>query len=142
MEALREATKESARHWLRLVPGSERTGRLAPRPHHVGGAGVGAVLRTRYVADMTEHHYSRQRRYDVLVPLIPRDGISAASSVLVEENHEWLAALDPPVGRVLVPVQVVQSTWYADDVVRETRHVLDNETLREIDQHLCALFGL
>lgn len=103
---------------------------------------LASVLRTRYVAVMTEHHYSRRRRYDVLVPLIPRDGISAASSVLVEENHEWLAALDPPVGRVLVPVQVVQSTWYADDVVRETRHVLDDETLREIDQHLCALFGL
>lgn len=66
----------------------------------------------------------------------------ADPSVVVREDEEWMEVFDPPVGRVLIPVRVVQSTWYADDVVRDTRHVLDDETLREIDQHLCALFGL
>jgi hypothetical protein len=142
MEALREATRKalgigSGSCLDPSAPAGSRRGRIM-----VVERELASVLRTRYVAVLTEHHYSRQRRYDVVVPLIPGDGVTAASSVLVEEDHEWLAAFDPPVGRVLVPVQVVQSTWYADDVVRETRHVLDDETLREIDGRLCALFGL
>lgn len=103
---------------------------------------LASVLRTRYVAVLTEHHYSRQRRYDVVVPLISGDGVTVDPSVVVREGQSWRAAFDPPVGRVIIPVQVVQSTWYSDDIIRETRYVLDNETLAEIDQRLCALFGL
>lgn len=142
METLREATRRA----LGIGTGScldpdapvgSRRGRIM-----VVERDLAAVLRTRYVAALTEHHYSRQRRYDVVVPLIPGDRVTADPSVLVREGREWLSAFDPPIGRVLVPVQVVQSTWYADDIVRETRHALDNETLEEIDRRLCALFGL
>ncbi|HKP74943.1 MAG TPA: hypothetical protein VJT67_05335 [Longimicrobiaceae bacterium] len=101
-----------------------------------------ASLRTPFAAVLTEHRYSRERRYQVLLPIIRGDGRVGDESVLEIRDRPWLAMFSEPTTRALLPVAVTQSAWYDDDVIGQTEYVLDDGTLAAVDDRLCALFDL
>ena len=54
----------------------------------------------------------------------------------------WIGLYHDPTRSVLFPIPVVQSLWCSAGILRETKYVLDDATLAEIDRHLCAYFSL
>jgi hypothetical protein len=119
------------------APAHSRRGRIVELQ-----AALARDLRTPYATLLTEHWYSRAKNYHIIVPLFPAEGRQADDRILRLSSREWLAVFPQPTGTALLPVHVVQSIWYPDDVLRETEYVLDDESLSEIDQRLCAYFSL
>ena len=119
------------------APAGSRRGRIV-----VLEASFARLLRTRFAVLLTEHAYSREKNYHLLVPILRGDGRVAEASVLTVPRTDWFEVFGEPTTTALLPVQVTQSAWYADDIVSETRYVLDEESLTALDSRLCALFGL
>lgn len=101
-----------------------------------------SCLKTPFAVILTEHGYSRERNYHLVVPIIRGDGFVAEAGVLRVEGREWLRIFSEPPESVLLPVQVIQSAWYEYDFVAETPFVVDEDTLERIDKFLVTLFGL
>lgn len=100
------------------------------------------ALRTRFAVLLTEHVYSREKRYQLLVPLFSGNGRISDPSVLAVPRKDWFDVFGEPTSSALLPAQVVQSAWHADDIVHETRYVLDEDSLAALDSRLCTLFEL
>lgn len=118
------------------IPGSRR-GRVVELH-----ADLALDLRTPFAILLTEARYSRLKNNHIILPIIPEPGIRTSDHDLVVTSVSWLSLFPEPVKNALLPIPVVQSVWYGDDVARETEYVLDEETLAEIDRHLCAYFSL
>lgn len=103
---------------------------------------LAADLRTSLAVLLTEPEYSRARNYHVILPLYAGVPNRVDSGVLSISGREWLDAFPRGTESVWIPVQVTQSVWYDDDIERETEHVVDEDTLAEIDRGLCAYFSL
>jgi hypothetical protein len=65
-----------------------------------------------------------------------------AEGVIRVESRAWMGVFAEPPRSVLLPVPVVQSVWYQRDVEAETRFVVDEDSLAEIDRRLCEFFSL
>lgn len=99
-------------------------------------------VRTRYAIVLTEPGYSRARHYDVILPLLVGDGRLASDTILRVAQREWFEVFGHRPRSVLLPIPVVQSTWYEADIIGETPHVVDDETLTDIDVALRSFFSL
>jgi hypothetical protein len=119
------------------APAGSRRGRIVTLVREFAQA-----VRSPLAVVLTQHRYSREQNYHVLLPLIRGDGKVAGETIVTLHERPWFAAFREPTTRVYVPIQVVQSAWYRDDVVAETRYVLDDASLRVIDSALCRYFGL
>jgi hypothetical protein len=97
-------------------------------------------LQTRHAVVLTD--YSRARHYDVILPLLRGDGRVGTDDVFRVWQREWFAAFPDPPRSVLLPIPVVQSTWFRADIVRESPYVVDEQTLADIDRALCRFFAL
>lgn len=91
---------------------------------------------------LTEARYSRIRHYQVILPILPGHDAAATPDDLRVSSRDWLSVFADPVQSVLLPIPITQSVWYSDDVQGETEYVVDEETLREIDDRLCSYFSL
>jgi hypothetical protein len=98
-------------------------------------------LGTTRAVVLTEPMYSRQRRYQLILPIIPRSPPHVGTHDLLL-SRDVLNALGMHARSGLLPIPLVQSIWHEEDVVRETEHVLDETILNEIDRRLCAYFSL
>lgn len=99
-------------------------------------------VRTSFAVLLTELRYSCHRHHHIILPILPASGTQGAADELVLTSGDWLSVFSKPPQRVLLPVPVVQSVWYDDDVARETEHVMDEESLARIDRALCDYFSL
>lgn len=119
------------------APAGSRRGRVVELQ-----ADLALHLRTRFAILLTEAWYSRLDNNHVILPIIPRPGLRISDHDLVATSGDWLSLFPGSPESVLLPIPVAQSVWYADDIGRETEHVLDEGTLAEIDRRLCAYFSL
>lgn len=103
---------------------------------------VARLLHTRFAIVLTEPRYSAEKRYQLVVPLL------RATEAEPDENHlrvfspVWGKVWNQPAESALLPIALTLSVWHPDHVARETEHVVDEETLREIDRRLCDYFSL
>lgn len=100
------------------------------------------ALRTRFAVILTQPQYSMSRHYQLVVPLRPDEGMVIEPAVLRLSPAGWTGLFSPPTAFVLVPIPLVHSVWHGRDIVRETRFVVDEATLAEIDRRLCEFFSL
>jgi hypothetical protein len=120
------------------APARSRRGRIVELQPALAGD-----LRTRFAVLLTEPWYSRAKHYQIILPVYSGEGRRTNDDwVLGVSSRSWLAVFPERTRTALLPIQVTQSVWYADDIARETEHVLDEDTLAEIDQRLCAYFSL
>ncbi|HYR07063.1 MAG TPA: hypothetical protein VEQ60_04830 [Longimicrobium sp.] len=117
-------------------PGSRR-GRLVvltpPAARELGSA-IALIL--------TDHEYSRETRYHIIVPVVPGPRGEPGRHDVRVSNAEWFAVLKRPVESVLLPATLTLSIWHAQAIARETEYVVDDQTLAELDQRLCDYFSL
>jgi hypothetical protein len=119
------------------APAGSRRGRIV-----VLEESLASSFRTPFAALLTEPIYSREKNYHLVVPIRRGEGWVAHPGVVSLPQKDWFGVFAAPTATALVPVQVTQSVWYKDDIVHETRYVLDDESLSALDSHLCAFFGL
>jgi hypothetical protein len=119
------------------VPAGSRRGRIV-----ILHAGFAPLLRTRLAVLLTEHVYSREKAYHLIVPIIREASRRADPGVLRVTDARWLDAFDPRPASALLPARIVQSVWYESDIVEETPFVLDEGTLEALERQLCTIFGL
>lgn len=99
-------------------------------------------LRSAYAVLLTQHAYSRQKRYQLLIPLFRTDLFAPSEPRLRVFAKEWSRVFRDPATDVIVPVHLIQSVWHSADIVAETPYVIDEETLHRIEAELCARFEL
>jgi hypothetical protein len=102
------------------------------------GAGIGASS----AIVLTEPGYSAERKYQIILPIFTASGRKADLYDLLVFRRRWLRVVSSPGNGVLLPIPITQSIWHEADIARETEHVVDDETLREIDRRLCDYFSL
>lgn len=99
-------------------------------------------FRSALAVVLTEPTYSRERRYQIIVPILPGPrGRPDKFDVLVTKA-DWLAAFSHAVESVVLPVSVTLSVRHAQAIAGETPYVVDDDTLAEIDRRLCDYFSL
>lgn len=99
-------------------------------------------FRTRFAVVLTEHAYSREKHYDVLIPIYHADRLPASAHGRLVEDREWLRIFAQPSPRGVVAVHLIQSVWYKTDIATETPYVMDDATLEAVEAELCTLFDL
>jgi hypothetical protein len=99
-------------------------------------------FRTRFAVVLTERVYSREKHYDVLIPIYHANRLPASARGLPVEDREWLRIFSQPSSRGVVAVHLIQSVWYPTDIAAETQYVIDDATLEVIEAELCGLFDL
>lgn len=118
------------------LPGSRR-GRIvvltSPAARQLGSA-VAVIL--------TEPEYSREKRYQIIVPMLRGLRAQSEQHTVVVPERSWFSAFRQPAENALIPVSLALSVWHAQAIARETAYVVDDETLAEIDQRLCDYFAL
>ncbi|HEU4560507.1 MAG TPA: hypothetical protein VFS20_21835 [Longimicrobium sp.] len=90
---------------------------------------------------LTEHGYSRVNHYHVLLPILHSDLLELKEKGVLVRDKEWLRVFDDR-AEALLPVQLIQSAWYGNDIAAETPYVIDDATLQAVENELCAEFGL
>jgi hypothetical protein len=120
----------------RALAGSRR-GRIV-----VLSAALAREIHTAVAVVLTEPRYSREKCYQIILPVYSGPPEEAGEHQVVISSAPWLAELFTPNGGVTLPIPATHSVWYADDIARETEHVLDERTLADIDRRLCAYFSL
>ena len=135
---LREALGIGTGNCLRpgLLWGSLR-GRIVRLDHETA-----RDLRSAYAVLLTQHTYSRQKRYQVLIPLFRADLFAPSEPGLRVRAAGWSRVFRDPATDVIVPVQLIQSVWHNADIMRETPYVVDETTLEQIETELCSRFEL
>ena len=98
--------------------------------------------RTRFAVILTEPGYSREANYQIILPLFSAEGRQAGDNDLLLRAGEWARVFPTPARRVLLPLPTIHSVWHAHAIVHETRHVLDEDSLDQIDRRLCEFFSL
>lgn len=104
--------------------------------------GLSRHLNTAVAVVLTEHGYSAERRYQVILPIVPAPDPRDQEHNLVVRSGSWFAAFRKPVHTVLLPIPAIFSIWHSTGIMKETAHVLDDDTLAEIDRALCSFFSL
>jgi hypothetical protein len=99
-------------------------------------------MRTPYAVLVTEPRYSAARRYQLILPLIGDSHHAPAPGVLRLSSRRWMTIFGADVNGVLVPIPILHSIWHARDIARETKFVVDDDSLAEIDRALCSFFSL
>jgi hypothetical protein len=99
-------------------------------------------LHTALAVVLTEPGYSVARNYQIILPIFTTFGRETSSHDVLVSAREWLDVFSARVDRALLPIPATHSVWHEDDIARETEHVVDDETLREIDRRLCDYFSL
>ncbi|HEX6746067.1 MAG TPA: hypothetical protein VF092_02045 [Longimicrobium sp.] len=107
---------------------------------------IGAVLR-QYIGYahgvvLTEPEYSRQARYQVIVPIDDIRAFEPAADDLVITDAEWFRELDSEMPAALVAIADVQSVFHPAEIVGWTGVVVDDATIARIEAALAALFAL
>jgi hypothetical protein len=105
-------------------------------------ADMSADVGASYAIVLTEPRYSAERKYQIILPIFTASGRKADLFDLLVSGHHWFSGVSSSGDGVLLPIPITQSIWHADDIARETEHVVDEETLREIDRRLCDYFSL
>jgi hypothetical protein len=100
------------------------------------------ALRTRYAVLLTEHEYSRQGRYQVLLPILGADRVPPAAHDLRVPPKQWMRVFNDPPPGVVFPVDLLQSVWEPADITADTHEVVDESTMREIEAEICSRFDL
>jgi hypothetical protein len=100
------------------------------------------MLRTRHAVLLTEHRYSREDRYQVIVPIIRGDGVREDESVVRVSKQPWFEIFSEPASTALLAAPVIQSVWHRDDIVGETGFVIDSESLDALEERLCRIFRI
>jgi hypothetical protein len=117
-------------------PGSRR-GRIVvltpPAARELGSA---------FALIVTEPEYSREKRYQIIVPILPGPRGQPEQYDVRVMKAEWFTVLQRPVESALFPVTLTLSIWHVQAIARETEYVVDDETLAEIDRRLCDYFSL
>lgn len=101
-----------------------------------------AAFHTRHAVVLTEHRYSSRRRYQVILPILRGDGVHAGPDVLRVMRQEWFELFAQPTSSALIVPPVVQSVWHPEDIVADTRFIIDEPTLAALERRLCERFGL
>jgi hypothetical protein len=99
------------------------------------------AIRAAFAVVLTEPRYSAERNYQIIVPVFTTFARQGDRDLAVYAR-DWLNALPALVDHVLLPVPLTQSVWHNTHIARETEHVVDDETLGEIDRRLCDYFSL
>jgi hypothetical protein len=97
---------------------------------------------TAFAVLLTEHEYSRQRHYHVLLPIIAVDTLELTEPGTLVTDKPWLRIFDEAPPGALLPVQLIQSAWYDSDIASETGYVIDEASLRDVEAELCTRFDL
>jgi hypothetical protein len=105
-------------------------------------APISRLLHTRFAVLVTEHGYSAQRKYQLAVPLVGGADIQPQENELRIPFQPWMAVFRKPMEATVLPIPLTLSVWHGSHIARETEHVVDEETLRLIDQRLCDYFSL
>ncbi len=118
------------------APAGSRRGRIVEL-----SAALAQEIRAEHAVVLTEPRYSRQEHYHIILPFYPRIGGVAGDHKIFVPAGKWPMAIASEAG-VVLPIPATHSVWYADDIVRETEYVLDDDTLARIDRALCRYFSL
>ena len=102
---------------------------------------LAAEIGSPFALVLTEPRYSVIRNYQIIVPIVGA-GASISEYDVRVCTQRWMRVFDEPVDAVAIPVPIAMSVWHVDDIARETEYVVDDQTLGEIDRHLCAYFSL
>jgi hypothetical protein len=78
----------------------------------------------------------------VILPILPAPTGPSRDYELIVGWRPWHAVFPAPVQAAVLPIPTTLSLWHSAAVARETEYVLDEETLSEIDRHLCTFFSL
>lgn len=105
-------------------------------------AAMARHLGAPFAVVLTEPGYSASRSYQIILPVFSEFSRTPGPYDLVLSAGDWPGVLPAPAGRVLLPIPLVQSVWHAGHILRETRYVVDDGTLAEIDRRLCDYFSL
>lgn len=100
------------------------------------------AIRAAFAVVLTEPRYSAERNYQIILPVFTTFTREGARYDLLVSECEWFNAFPVPVDRILLPIPLTQSVWHGTHIARETEHVVDEETLHEIDRRLCDYFSL
>lgn len=103
---------------------------------------VAGTLNTFLAVILTEHVYSAERRYQVILPILRAPTGPPRAHELIIGWRSWHAVFPAPVQAAVLPIPATLSLWHSAAVARETAYVLDEDSLAEIDRHLCAYFSL
>ena len=98
-------------------------------------------LRTPLAVLLTEHAYSRERRYHLLLPILRGESLRSLEGGVLATIKEWMKAFPQPTTTAVLPTQLLQSGWYEDDIAEETTYVIDEATLDAIESDLCVRFA-
>lgn len=105
-------------------------------------AALAAEINAAAAVVLTEPRYSAQRNYQIILPVFTAAARNPGEHDLVVSGREWAQAHPDRGHRVLLAIPATHSVWHADDIARETEHVVDDDTLAAIDRRLCDYFSL
>jgi hypothetical protein len=125
------------------------TGRLAPS-NQLSWRGrvvrLGSRLRSEvgftFAVVLTEHRYSANRRYQIVVPLESPGILDPVDTDLVVIGRNWLRVLDMEATGAILAVAEVQSVFHRDDIEGWTGALIDSVTLDALEKALQDLFGM
>jgi hypothetical protein len=99
-------------------------------------------LRAAFAVVLTEPGYSAERNYQIILPIFTTRLREGSSHDLLVSARDWLGFLPVNGDRVVLPIPLTHSVWHDTHIARETEHVLDDDSLAEIDRRLCDYFAL
>lgn len=71
---------------------------------------------------LTEPFYSREAKYQVVLPLLDRANRHVRANDLVRSTREWTGVF--PIPHVLFPIPTTHSVWHVQAIAKETEHVV------------------
>lgn len=119
------------------VPANSLRGRIVVLNEAIAG-----TLNTFLAVILTEHLYSAERRYQVILPILHAPVGPSRPYELIIGWRSWHTVLSSPVQAAVFPIPATLSLWHSAAIARETEYVLDEATLAEVDRVLCAYFSL
>lgn len=90
---------------------------------------------------LTEHIYSREKRYQLVVPLVRGDEVVARPGVPRVHDKPWFTTFNRRTTSALLAASTIQSVWHGDAVIDETEFVIDSDSLAVLEDHLRVIFG-
>lgn len=119
------------------APAGSRRGRIV-----VLDPDLASVVQTAFAVILTEHRYSREARYQVIVPIMGGDDVHEESLVLRVARRSWFGIFSMPISSAWFAVPVIQSVWHRTDIAAETAFVIDDDALTALEALLCTVFDL
>jgi hypothetical protein len=91
---------------------------------------------------LTEHTYSAQKRYQIIVPLDDLARFRPVKGDLVVRNGTWFRDVSPSLLGVIAAVDEIQSAYHRDHIQAWTGAVIDAAALEAIEAAVKGLFEL